>query len=331
VRRREFIAGLCVSAAWSVVSRAQDSSRIRLVGALWQMEENDPVRKFWASAFIEELAKLGWSQGRNLRVEVRRNPRTSEQVQLDARALVDLKPDVLAVSTTRLVRALQEQTRTIPIVIVGAGDPLASGLVASLSRPEGNTTGVTDIFPSIAGKWLELLKASAPDLARVALVFNPDTSTPVFLKTIEAAAIDAGALSGVRAVKMPVRNVAEIERAVPDFAAEPNGGLIIVPPQPSGPEREAINRLAVRHRLPSVYQDRSQVAEGGLLSYGADIVEIYRTGAFYVDRILRGTKPGDLPVQFPTKFQFVVNLKTAKAMGLDVPTSVLLRADEVIE
>jgi putative ABC transport system substrate-binding protein len=330
MRRRQFIAGLGSTAAWPVVARAQESGRIRLVGVLRQGDwENDPVRKFWASAFMDGLAKLGWSQGRNLRVEARWNSRTSEQAQLDARALVDLKPDVLAAGGARLVRALQEQTRTIPIVMTGAGDPLAQGLVASLSRPEGNTTGVTDIFPSIAGKWIELLKACAPNVARVALIFNPDTIDPVFLKTIEAAAIDAGARSGVRAVKMLVRNVAEIERAIPDFAAEPNGGLIMVPPLPPG--REAINRLALRHRLPTVYQDRTYAAEGGLLSYGADMIEVYRTGAFYVDRILRGAKPGDLPVQFPTKFIFVVNLKTAKAIGLDVSPSVLLRADEVIE
>ena len=331
MRRREFIAGLGSAAAWPVIAGAQESGRIRLLGMLRQNDENDPVRKFWVSAFLEELAKLGWSEGRNLRVEARWNPRTSEQRQLDARALVGLKPDVLVAAPTRMVRALQEQTRTIPIVMIGAGDPLANGLVASLSRPEGNTTGVTDIFPSIAGKWLELLKACAPNLERVALIFNPDTIDPIFLRTIEAGAIDAGAQSGVRTLKMPVRNVAEIERAISDFAAEPNGGLIMVPPSPSGPEREAINRLALRHRLPSVYQDRTQAAEGGLLSYGADMLELNRTGAFYVDRILRGAKPGDLPVQFPTKFQFVVNLKTAKAMGLDVPTSVLLRADEVIE
>jgi putative tryptophan/tyrosine transport system substrate-binding protein len=332
MRRRQFIAGLGSTAAWPAVARAQESGRIRLVGVLRQGDwENDPVRKFWASAFMDGLAKLGWSQGRNLRVEVRWNSRTSEQAQLDARALVDLKPDVLAAGGARLVRALQEQTRTIPIVMTGAGDPLAQGLVASLSRPEGNTTGVTDIFPSIAGKWVELLKACAPNVARVALIFSPDTIDPVFLKTTEAAAIDAGAQSGVRAVKMPVRNVAEIERAITDFAAEPNGGLIMVPPSPSGPEREAINRLALRHRLPTVYQDRTFAAEGGLLSYGADMIEVYRTGASYVDRILRGAKPGDLPVQFPTKFISVVNLKTAKAIGLDVSPSVLLRADEVIE
>jgi ABC-type uncharacterized transport system substrate-binding protein len=331
MRRREFISGLGSAAAWPVMARAQESGRIRLLGTLRQGEENDPVAKIWRAAFFEELAKLGWSQGRNLRVEARWNPRTSEQAQLDARALVDLKPDVLSASPTRMVRALQEQTRTIPIVMTGAGDPLANGLVASLARPEGNTTGVTDIFPSIAGKWVELLKACAPNLARVGLIFNPDTINSVFLKTTEAAAIDAGARSGVRAVKMPVRNVAEIERAIPDFAAEPNGGLIMVPPSPSGPEREAINRLALRHRLPTVYQDRTYAAEGGLLSYGADMIEVYRTGAFYVDRILRGAKPGDLPVQFPTKFIFVVNLKTAKAIGLDVSPSVLLRADEVTE
>jgi putative ABC transport system substrate-binding protein len=216
--------------------------------------------------------------------------------------------------------------------MVGAGDPLASGLVASLSRPVGNTTRVTDIFPSIAGKWVELLKASAPNVARVALIFNPDTSNPIFVNTIEAAAIEAGSQSGVRAIKLPVRNVEEIERAIPDFAAEPNGGLIIVPPAPSGPERNAINRLALVNHLPTVYQDRTQAADGGLLSYGADIIEMTRRGGPpYVDRILRGAKPGDLPVQFPTKFIFVVNLKTAKALGIEVPPAVLVRADEVIE
>jgi putative ABC transport system substrate-binding protein len=331
MRRREFIAGLGGAAVWPLVARAQEGGRIRLLGMLRGGSENDPAIKYRVSAFFEELAKLGWSQGRNLRVEARWNPRTSEQAQLDARVLVGLKPDVLVGAPTMIVRALQEQTRTIPIVMIGAGDPLANGLVASLSRPEGNTTGVTDIFPSIAGKWVELLKACAPNLARVALVFNPDTINSVFLKTIEAAAIDAGAQSGVRAIKMPVRNVAEIERAIPDFAAEPNSGLIMVPPSPSGPEREAINRLALRHRLPSFYQDRTFAAEGGLLSYGADLVEMNRTGAFYVDRILRGAKPGDLPVQFPTKFQFVVNLKTAKAMGLTISEAVLNLADEVIE
>jgi putative tryptophan/tyrosine transport system substrate-binding protein len=232
-------------------------------------------------------------------------------------------------ATVKPVQALQQQTRTIPIVLVAAGDPLASGLVKSLSRPEGNTTGITDIFPSIVGKWLELLRECVPGLARAALVFNPDTSD--IIGQMEPLAVQAGAQYGVKTIKTPVRNADEIERAIAAFAVEADGGLIVVPPPFLLPERQLLNRLAIQYRLPIIYQNSVFAVEGGLLSYGADMIDVYRRGPFYVDRILRGTKPGDLPVQFPTKFQLVVNLKTAKAMGLTIPEPILLRADEIIE
>jgi putative tryptophan/tyrosine transport system substrate-binding protein len=330
MRRREFIAGLGGVAAWPLVALAQQPATMRRLGILWPHNENDPTTKAWYSAFISGLAELGWTEGHNLRIDVRWNPRTVELAQMFTKELIDLRPDVLVTGTPRLTRALQQQTQTIPIVMVGAGDPLAAGLVKSLSRPEGNTTGITDIFPSIAGKWLELLRECTPGLARVALIFNPNiliSSAPYDV------AVQAGAKYGVQVTKAPVQNAVEIERTVTAFAAEPGGGLIVLPPALLGPERQVLNRLAVQYRLPVIYQDRSFAVEGGLLSYGADMVDMHRHGAPpYVDRILRGAKPGDLPVQFPTKFTLVVNLKTAKAMGLAIPESFLnLQADEVIE
>ncbi len=328
MRRREFIAAIGTAAAWPLAARAQQP--MRRIGFLWPFAEDDPARKSWTFGFMQGLRDLGWTEGRNLRIDARWKPGALEQARMFAKELVDLQPDVLVTGTGRLVRALQQETQTIPIVLVGAGDPLALGLVKSLSRPEGNTTGITDIFPSIAGKWLELLKQCAPGLARVALLWSPDALTGVEYFAVPVA--QAGSQYGVTSVDMPVRNVDEIERAIPAFAAEPNSGLIVAPPSYSHAEREAINRLAVQHRLPVIYQDRSFAIEGGLMSYGADFLNIFRYGAPpYVDSLLRGAKPGDLPVQFPTKFTLVINLKTAKAMGLAIPEAFLLRADEVIE
>jgi putative ABC transport system substrate-binding protein len=330
MRRREFIAGLAAAAAWPLATYGQQAGVVRRLGILWPHDENDPTTKAWLSAFKLGLAELGWREGANLQIDVRSNPRTIETAETLARELIDLRPEVLATGTPRLTRVLQQQTQTIPIVIVGAGDPLAVGLVKSLSRPEGNTTGVTDIFPSIAGKWLELLRECAPNLTRVGLVFNPNILTS---STPYEAAVQAAVKLGVQVSKTPFRNADEIERAVTALAAEPGGGLIVLPPAPLLPERQVLNRLAVTHRLPIIYQDRSFAVEGGLLSYGADMVEMHRHDAPpYVDRILRGAKPSDLPIQFPTKFQLVVNLKTAKVMGLTIPESFLnLQADEVLE
>jgi putative tryptophan/tyrosine transport system substrate-binding protein len=330
MRRREFIAGLGGVAAWPIAAYGQQLTLTQRLGILWPHDENDPTTKAWLSAFKQGLADLGWKEGANLQIDVRSNPRTIETAEALARELIDLRPEVLATGTPRLTRVLQQQTQTIPIVIVGAGDPLAVGLVKSLSRPEGNTTGVTDIFPSIAGKWLELLRECAPNLARVGLVFNPAILTS---STPYEAAVQTAAKFGVQVSKTPFRNAGEIERSVTTLAAEPGGGLIVLPPAPLPPERQVLNRLAVSHRLPIIYQDRSFAVEGGLLSYGADMVEMHRHDAPpYIDRILRGAKPGDLPIQFPTKFQLVVNLKTAKAMGLAIPEAFLnLQADEVTE
>jgi putative ABC transport system substrate-binding protein len=305
---------------------------MRRIGVLWPTDENDPVRKVEFASLAQALAERGWKEGRNLRIDVRWNPRTADEVRRFAKELVDMQPDLLVTSTIRLTRAAQQATQTIPIVMIGAGDPLSSGLVKSLSHPEGNTTGVTDIFESIAGNWLEFLRECAPGLARAALIFNPDIGNAVFIDSATSAAAKAGVLYGVKTIKTPYRNAEEIGRAIVAFAAEPDGGLIVVPPAPLSSERQVINRMAVQYRLPVIYQDRSLAVEGGLLSYGADLLHMFRHDAPpYIDRILRGAKPGDLPVQFPTRFTLVVNLKTAKAMGLAIPASFLLRADEVIE
>jgi putative tryptophan/tyrosine transport system substrate-binding protein len=334
MNRRDFIAGLGGAAVWPLAARAQQGERVRRIGFLWRFRENDPLQQKLSATFWQALGKLGWAEGRNLRIDNRWDPRTDEEARTFAKELVDFHPDVLITGTPRLVRALQQQTKTIPIVFIGAGDPLAAGLVASLSRPEGNTTGVTEIFPSIAGKWLELLKQCVPGLTRVAVVGNPDRLSfgLTTIDTYAATVAQAGWQPRVEVVKLPVRNISEIENGITAFARRPDGGLIILPIPFSEAEREAINRLAIQHRLPTTYNDSSLLTDGGLLSYGADVLDLFQNaGPSYVDRILGGAKPGDLPVQFPTKFRLMVNLKTAKAIGLSIPEAFLLRADEVIE
>ena len=238
---------------------------------------------------------------------------------------VGLAPDVIVTTGAAQTRAVQQRTQPIPIVFVG--DRVATGVVRSVARPEGNTTGITNLFSSVAGKWLELLKEAVPSVARVALIFDPQFSVAeIYAASIEAAATAAA----IKTIRGPVHNTAEIERAIDALAAEPNGGLIAVPPPLASAYRELILRLAVQHRLPVVVGD-NDAAESGLMSYGPHRAELFRSGASYVDRVLRGTKPGELPVQFPTKFELVINLKTAKAMGLTIPESFLLRADAVIE
>lgn len=335
MRRRQFIAGLGSAAAWPVVVRGQQNDRIRRVGTLWLRDESDPLQQMAVNTFRTGLAELGWVEGRNLRMDHRWNPITDNDVRTYAKELVDLSPDVLTTGTSRLVRALQEQTKSIPIVMLGAGDPVARGLVKSLSRPEGNTTGITDIFVvqesgySIAGKWLELLKQCMPSLRRVALIGNP--SKGINIDNYATPVARAASQNGVRAIIATVGSAEDIERVITQFASEPDGGLIVLPPPFSVTERQVINRLAAQYRLPVIYQERSLAIDGGLLAYGPDSLEIVRQGATYVDRLLRGTKPSELPVQFPTKFILTVNLKTAKAMGLTIPEAFLLRADEVIE
>lgn len=328
MRRREFIAGFGATTMWPVVGLAQQHERIRRVGVFLPYNEGDPVGATLHAALVQGLAELGWQEGRNLQVISRWAPRSPEQVPVVIKELLDLRPEVLATGTVRLTRAVQEQTQSIPIVIVGAGDPLTSGLVKSLSHPGANTTGITDIFSSLGGKWLEILRECAPSVTRVALVYNPDRG---YLSTLEPA-LRAGAAASVNMVEAPVRTAAEIEPAIATFAKEPGGGLIVLPPPFLPPERQLINRLAIQYRLPVIFQDRNFAVEGGLLSYGADMLDMYRHGGPpYIDRVLRGAAPGDLPVQFPTKFTLVVNLKTAKAMDLKISEAFLNLADEIIE
>jgi putative ABC transport system substrate-binding protein len=336
MRRRVFITGIGATAFAPALSplaaHAQQADRVRRIGFLWPQDETDPVGKSWFTALVQGLAELGWTEGRNLRIDVRWSPKTPEQTRKSVEELIALQPDVLVSGTARLTLALQQQTRTIPIVFMGAGDPMSNGVVANLSRPGGNTTGVTDLFSALGGKWLELLKESAPSLTRVALVSSPDRANPTVPSATAISAREAGPQYGVTVIDMPVRNPEEIERAIPAFAAERGGGLIVTPPPLPGPDRKLINGLAIRYQLPVIYQDRSFAVEGGLLAYGTDMLYMNRhDGPPYIDRILRGAKPGDLPVQFPTKFILTVNLTTAKAMGLTIPESFLLRADELIE
>jgi putative ABC transport system substrate-binding protein len=330
MRRRDFIGGLASTAAWPMAVRAQQPDRIRRIGVLLPGEESDPETKTYLSAFIEGLAGLGWTDGRNLRMDIRWAARNVDRLRMFAKELVDLHPDLIAVNSGPVTRAVQQQTRTIPIIFMGVGDPVSGGLLESISRPEGNTTGVTNLFVSMGGKWLEMLKEAVPRIARVAMVFNPEAAGQ--LQASYMALIEAGAVQfSVAATRMPVRNGTEIERAFEGFAAKSDGGVIVLPPGRAFTDRELIYRLALEHRLPVIYPYRYNSEEGGLMSYGSDSVDLFRRGPFYVDRILRGAKVSDLPVQFPTKFELVINLKTAKAMGLEIPPLFLARADEVIE
>jgi putative ABC transport system substrate-binding protein len=271
--------------------------------------------------------KLGWTEGRNLRIDVRFGSSDSDRVRAYAEELVSLAPDVIVTTGAAQTRAVQQRTQTIPIVFVQVGDPIASGVVNSIARPEGNTTGITNLFLTISGKWLELLKEAVPGVARVALIFDPQfLVAEIYVASIEAAATAAA----IKTIRAPVHNTTEIEHAIDALAAEPSGGLIVVPPPLASPYRQLIFKLAVQHRLPVIVGDIT-AAEGGLMSYGPNRAELFRSGASYVDRILRGAKPRELPVQFPTRFELVVNLKAAKAIGLTIPESFLLRADEVIE
>jgi putative ABC transport system substrate-binding protein len=328
MRRREFITLLGgAAAAWPLAAGAQQDGRVRRIGILSGRDEADPVTQVQQGALREGLAKLGWIEGRNVRFDLRFSADDPDRLRAHADELVRLAPDVIAVGSLPATRALLQRTRTIPIVFTNVGDPLAGGLLKNIPRPEGNATGITSLFQSIAGKWLELLKEAAPRTARVALIFTPNIVDGGYFAAIDAAA----EVLGVKAIRTPYRNAAELERAIDTFAAEPNGGLLMVPPPPSRSNRELINRLALMYRLPTIYPNKYVVAEGGMMSYGADNVEPYRIAASYVDRILRGAKINELPVQFPTRFELVINLKTAKAIGLTISEAFLLRADELIE
>jgi putative ABC transport system substrate-binding protein len=328
LRRREFIAGLGGAAAWSLAARAQQGERMRRIGVLMQGDENDPVRKNPLSAFMQALAGLGWADGRNLRMELRWHGDDTNRIRALAQELVGLQPEVILAGGTPATVAVQLETRTIPIVFPNASDPVATGIVARLDRPGGNVTGFATNEASLGGKWLELLSEIAPGLKRAAIMFNPDTA-PVssFMPSLETAARSLK----IMPIIAPVHSDAEIETAIIALGREPGGGLVVIGDAFTAAHRASIISAAARNNVPAVYSVPYFARDGGLLSYGVDQVDTFRRAASYVDRILRGEKPGDLPVQFPTKFEMVMNRKTANGLGLEVPPSILLRADEVIE
>jgi putative tryptophan/tyrosine transport system substrate-binding protein len=328
MQRREFITLFGgAAAAWPLAAQAQQDGRVRRIGVLDRGDEADQRTQTQHGVMREGLAKLGWIEGRNVRFDGRFAGDDPDRLRAHADELVRLAPDVIAVVSLPATRVLLERTRTIPIVFANVGDPVAGGLLKNIARPEGNATGTTNLFQSLAGKWLELLKEAAPRITRVALIFAADIGVENYFVAIEPAA----QVLGVKAIRTPYRDADELERAIDAFAAEPDGGLVTVPPPPTPSNRQLINRLALKYRLPSIHFAKEIVAEGGLMSYGSDGVESFRTAATYVDRILRGAKINELPVQFPTKFELVINLKTAKAIGLTIPETFLVRADEVIE
>jgi putative ABC transport system substrate-binding protein len=329
LKRREFIALLSgAAAAWPLAARAR-SDRTRRVGVLMALAQTDPEAQVRAQAFEAGLRDLGWVDGRNLRLEYRWVPDAS-RLHAQANELVGLAPDLILAPTTPVMAGLLPVSGTLPIVFVLVTDPVGSGFVPNLARPGGRLTGFTAFEFSIGSKWLEALKEIAPAVKRVAVVFNPDTApfAPLFWQPVLATASRSFA---VEPMQMPVRDAAALAGEIEAFAREPDGGLMVLPDASTLNNRDLIIALAARHRLPAIYPFRYFATSGGLLSYGNDVADALRRAASYVDRILKGAKPGDLPVQAPVKYELVINLKTAKALGLDVPPLMLARADEVIE
>jgi putative tryptophan/tyrosine transport system substrate-binding protein len=330
MERRDFFTLLGGAAAtWPLATRAQQPERMRHIGVLMMHAESSPEAQAWVAAFRDGLGKLGWADGRNIRIDYRWARWNMQLIERSAKDLVALQPDLILSSSTPTTASLVKQTRTIPIVFANIVDPIGSGFVASLSRPGGNVTGFVNLEPAMAGKWLELLKEIAPRVTRAAIFFNPAAApyADIYLRPFKAAA----ASFGMQATVTPARDMAELETVIAAQAHEPNGGLVALPEGFMVTHSTEIASLATRYRVPAVYFNRAFAEAGGLLSYGNDIVDNWRRVATYVDRILKGEKPSELAVQFPVKFELVINLKTAKTLGLEVPPTLLARADEVIE
>jgi putative tryptophan/tyrosine transport system substrate-binding protein len=325
--RREFIATLGSAGAWPLTAQAQQPERMRRIGVLMPFAPDDAEFQSWVGAFLQGLAQSGWIIGRNIWIETRWTKFDPEETRKYAAELVALAPDVILANGNSTVVPLLRLTRTIPIVFPNATDPVAAGVVESLARPGGNATGFMTFEIGFSAKWLELLKEIAPGVKRAAVLRTTAAAGPGFFGVIQAVAPTLG----VELRPIDTRDAGDIERAVVAFASEPNSGLIATPSGGVLQYRKLIVALAAQHRLPAIYAYRSHVMSGGLMSYGLDNLDQFRRAAGYVDRILRGEKPADLPVQAPTKYELVINLKTAKALGLDVPHSLLARADEVIE
>jgi putative ABC transport system substrate-binding protein len=326
MRRRDFIAMAGSAVSWPLTARAQQSGRVRRIGVLTGRAE-DAESLGWVEAFRQRLGELGWNDGRNVRIDLRADGDV-ERWQSHAVEMVASAPDAIIVVGNPGVAALQRETRTIPIVFVLVGDPVGSGFVASLARPGANVTGFMHFEPAMGAKWLEILKAIAPAMTRALVLHLPDVTANVeFVRSAEA----AGQTYHVAVSAAGVHNAGEIERALASFAAEPNGGIIVLPNPVAGTHRAVIAELAIRHRLPSIAAFRNVAASGVLASYGIDIPQLYRRAAEYTDRILKGEKPAELPVQAPTKYELIINLATARALGVQLPQLLLARADEMIE
>jgi putative tryptophan/tyrosine transport system substrate-binding protein len=324
----KFIAGLGSAAAWPLAARAQQGDRIRRIGVLMGGVESDPLASPNFSAFTRALAGLGWADGRNVRMDLRWGGGDNSRIRASAQELVGLKPDIILALGTAAAVALQPETRTIPIVYASVLDPVASGMVERINQPGGNITGFALFEPTLGGKWLELLSEIAPGLKRAAIMFNPDLPPgSIFMPSFEAAARSLKVVP----ITAPVHDDVEIETAIIGLGREPRGGLVVMPDAFANNHHASIMLAAARNNVPAVYNSPVRARDGGLLSYGIDPVDISRRAASYVDRILRGEKPGDLPVQFPVKYEMAVNLKTAKALGLTIPPNLLAVADEVIE
>ena len=328
MRRREFITLIGAAAAWPLAARAQQRDRIRQIGVLSPFSENDSETKTRLTAFKERLEQLGWTDGRNVRIEYRFSEGNIERTRAAAAELVAIGPDVIVAYANPAVSALKPITSTIPIVFTQVSDPVGSGFVTDLAYPGGNITGFHSFEPAIGGKWLEVLKQIAPSVRRAAVVHDPRIAANVsFFRAAEFASSSLG----ITVTSAGVTNAADIEREITAFGQEPNGGLVVAPAPSTFDRRDLIITLAERWHLPAIYSYRFNVKSGGLVSYGYEGIEQFQQAATYVDRILRGAKPGGLPLQLPSKYQLVINLKAAKAIGLSIPAAFLLRADEVIE
>jgi putative ABC transport system substrate-binding protein len=329
MRRREFLGFIAgAAAAWPTAGRAQRSEPKRRLGVLMGLAADDAQGQDRIAAFEEGLQQLGWTRGRNLQIDYRRGGGNTDLTRRYAAELVALEPDIILASGGSVVAALQQATRTVPIVFTQTPDPVAAGFVASLARPGGNATGFTTSEYGISAKWLELLKEIAPGVKRAAVLRDPTVASGIG----QFASIQSVAPSfGVELSPIDLRDESELERSIASFAREPNGGLIVTSSSLAAVHRQTIITLAARYRLPAVYNYRYFTTSGGLISYGSDPIDQYRRAAGYVDRILRGEKPADLPVQAPTKYELAINLKAAKTLGLTVPPSLLARADAVIE
>jgi putative tryptophan/tyrosine transport system substrate-binding protein len=333
MRRREFVA-LAGGAAviWPLATRAQQPDRIRRIGVLMAFDENDPEPKSWLSGFVKALAELGWTDGRNLSMNVRWAAGNADRMRMFAKELVDLKPDLILANSTTVTASLQRETQTIPIVFVAVSDPIGPGFVKSFERPGGNITGFTNFEETMGGKWLELLREIAPSVSRTSMLFNPETANAgasggIYLTSIETAARNTGTELIVSAVHDP----AGIDEVFAAMAQGSSGGVLVMPNNFTVAHQERIVAQAERRRVPTIYPYAQFVRAGGLLSYGVDNLDLFRRAASYTDRILKGANPVDLPVQQPVKFELVINRKTATALGLSVPSTLFVAADEVIE